>query len=92
LLSKATEIYSRIEASLSNNPAVELVRGRGALMGVVFKKPQAKKIASILKNNGVLVGTTSDYVIRLAPPLNISQRELSFFIEQFNQAVKNDAL
>jgi acetylornithine aminotransferase len=92
LLSCAENIFETLEKHLAANDAVEQIRGRGALVGIVLKAPQAKAVALSLKEQGVLIGTTSEYVIRLAPPLNLSHKEMSIFLRKFSKAVNAHAL
>jgi len=92
LLARANSIFEFFQSNLNQHPSIELIRGQGALIGILLKKPQAKLIAQDLKLNGVLVGTTSEYLIRIAPPLNISQRELNFFLKIFTKRLNSHAL
>src|SRR5438552_1158250 len=57
---------------------VKEVRGRGLFIGIELK-PQAggaRKYCEALKSRGMLCKETHEHVIRLAPPLTISQEEI----------------
>jgi ornithine--oxo-acid transaminase len=59
-------------------PVVELVRGRGLMIGVVIRKDAglARPYCEALKDRGILAKETHDQVIRFAPPLIIEKAEL----------------
>jgi ornithine--oxo-acid transaminase len=57
------------------SPHVELVRGRGLMIGVVIRESSgpARPFAKALKRRGILAKETHEQVIRFAPPLVISR-------------------
>lgn len=56
---------------------VTLVRGKGLLNAIVInKKIDAMDICLKLKENGLLAKPTHDYIIRLAPPLVITEEQI----------------
>jgi ornithine--oxo-acid transaminase len=57
-------------------PNVREIRGRGALIGIEMTKA-ARPYCERLAEKGVLCKETHDYVIRIAPPLVISEADLS---------------
>jgi ornithine--oxo-acid transaminase len=62
---------------------IELVRGRGLLIGMVLNKSagKARKYTTLLKDNGLLCKETHDWIIRFAPPLIIKKDEIDFAME-----------
>ena len=67
------------------HPHIKEVRGRGLLIGIelmVTARPYCER----LKELGLLCKETHDYVIRLAPPLIISQEDLDWAVEQLRKA------
>jgi ornithine--oxo-acid transaminase len=57
------------------HPHIREIRGRGLLIGIELSVP-AKPYCERLKEAGLLAKETHDYVIRLAPPLVISEADL----------------
>jgi len=57
-------------------PNVRDVRGRGLLLAVEFVAPCAHEACEVLLASGVLAKDTHEVVVRLAPPLVISQAQL----------------
>lgn len=67
----------RKEVGAIHCPKMQLVRGRGLLNAVVFKKGfEAWDVCMSLKDNGLLAKQTHGNIIRFAPPLVITDREL----------------
>ncbi len=60
-------------------PKVKEVRGKGALLGIELTKESggARRYCERLLAEGVLCKETHDYVIRIAPPLVISESDLA---------------
>lgn len=56
---------------------VDHVRGRGLMLGVVLTEPVAKDAVRVGLEHGVILNAPTDTVIRLTPPLVISDAELS---------------
>jgi len=63
---------------------IELVRGKGLLIGVVLKQTagKARKFTAALKEKGVLCKETHDWIIRFAPPLVIKKGEIDWAMER----------
>lgn len=61
-----------------DSPHVELVRGRGLMVGVVIKESSgpARPFCKALKRRGILAKETHEQVIRFAPPLVITREIL----------------
>lgn len=65
---------------------VREVRGRGLLVGLELTKP-ARPFCERLMESGVLCKETHDFVIRLAPPLVITEVELDWMVERIRQTL-----
>lgn len=70
--------------SKTHSPLVKEVRGKGLLMGIelVAAAGGARKYCEKLATRGVLCKETHDNVIRIAPPLTISETELNRGIDE----------
>jgi acetylornithine aminotransferase len=62
------------------HPLVDHVRGRGLLLGVVLTKPQAKAVENAARDAGFLVNAAAADVVRLAPPLVITDDQIDAFL------------
>jgi acetylornithine/N-succinyldiaminopimelate aminotransferase len=63
-----------------DHPLIDHVRGRGLLCGVVLTAPRAKDAEAAARNAGFLVNAAAPDVIRLAPPLIITESQIDGFI------------
>jgi ornithine--oxo-acid transaminase len=67
------------------HPHIKEIRGRGLLLGIELLGP-ARPYCERLKDLGVLCKETHDHVIRLAPPLIVTQEELAWLTTQMRAA------
>lgn len=75
---KLGEIF-RAELAKIDSPFIETIRGKGLLNAVVIKPQngiEAWDVCIKLKENGLLAKPTHRHIIRFAPPLVISEKEL----------------
>ena len=63
-----------------NHPLVDHVRGRGLLRGIVLTAPRAKAAETAARDAGFLVNAAAPDVIRLAPPLIITEEQIDGFV------------
>lgn len=66
-----------------DSPYVDFYRGKGLWIGIVLKKDAggARRFCEALKDKGILAKETHENVIRLAPPLVITKKEIDTAIE-----------
>jgi acetylornithine/N-succinyldiaminopimelate aminotransferase len=64
-----------------NHPLVDHVRGRGLLLGVVLTAHAAKRVETAAREAGFLVNAAASDVIRLAPPLVITEAQIELFVK-----------
>jgi acetylornithine aminotransferase len=62
------------------HPLVDYVRGRGLLRGVVLTAPHAKVVEGTAREAGFLVNAAAPDVVRLAPPLIITEAQIEEFL------------
>ncbi len=62
------------------HPLIDHVRGRGLLWGIVLTAPRAKDAEAAARDAGFLINAAAPDVIRLAPPLIITEAQLDGFI------------
>jgi acetylornithine/N-succinyldiaminopimelate aminotransferase len=87
LLKRVGDIGTELMVDLALIEGVKSVRGAGLLIGIEFSAPIAKKVAAQCQKNGVLVNGNSETVIRIAPPLIITDRDLAKFLKVFTESV-----
>lgn len=62
------------------HPLVDHVRGKGLLQGVVLTAPKAKDVEAAARDAGFLVNAAAPGVVRLAPPLIITEAQIDGFV------------
>jgi acetylornithine/N-succinyldiaminopimelate aminotransferase len=62
------------------HPLVDHVRGRGLLRGIVLTAPHGKAVETAAREAGFLVNAAAPDVIRLAPPLVITDAQVESFL------------
>ncbi|KAG0198937.1 ornithine aminotransferase [Mortierella sp. GBA30] len=83
LVEKAADLGEKFRAAVSKiqSPALALTRGRGLLNAIVIDESKANgrtawQLCLLLKKKGLLAKPTHQNIIRLAPPLCITEAEL----------------
>lgn len=71
-----------------DTPHIDFVRGKGLWIGIVLKKDAggARRFCEALKEHGLLAKDTHETVIRLAPPLVITRKEIDWAVEKIKTA------
>ncbi|MGO8770360.1 MAG: acetylornithine transaminase [Mycobacterium sp.] len=62
------------------HPLIDHVRGRGLLLGIALTAPRAKEAEAAARDAGFLINAAAPDVIRLAPPLIITEAQIEDFI------------
>jgi len=73
-------LQQQLEQSLKDIPAVKAIRGQGLLIGIELDAP-CRHLLMAFAEQGLLVSTTAEKVIRLAPPLIINKNDADFIVE-----------
>ncbi len=71
------------------HPLIDHVRGAGLLLGIVLGRPLAGAVERALEQAGFLVNAIGPEVIRLAPPLIISDQDVSAFLRALPGALRS---
>lgn len=92
LAKRAGELGARIvqefTANFSNINGVKAVRGRGLMMGIELDQPCGELVQLALEQ-GLLINVTAGQVVRLLPPLTLTDEEADLLISTLSQLIKN---
>lgn len=88
LLAKAKRHGEMIKKAISGIEGVSEVRGKGLLLGIVTSKPIAVILRDALQDRGVLVNAATESVIRIAPALIVTEKQINKFVKVFEAAIK----
>jgi len=75
LLASVQRLGEKLSTGLAGLPGVLGVRGRGLMLGAELDRPAGPVVAACLAA-GLLVGSAGETVLRLTPPLTISEDEV----------------
>jgi acetylornithine aminotransferase len=87
LLDRAKRLGERLTAAISGLPGVDHVRGSGLLLGVVLTDDNAKQLEAALRDAGFLVNAPAPGVLRLAPPLVLTDAQADAFVTALGKAL-----
>ena len=85
MIENASAVERYLRNSLKELKKVKAIHGKGCLLGVQFEGP-CSHIQSALLENMIITGTSSDpRILRLLPPLCVTEAELSKFVEALSK-------
>jgi acetylornithine aminotransferase len=89
LLERAKELEHRFTAGIEalGHPGIAGVRGRGALLGVVLTADVAAALETALRQAGFLTNAVAPGVLRLAPPLVLTDAQVDAFLTALPDAL-----
>ncbi|WP_111657143.1 aspartate aminotransferase family protein [Isoalcanivorax indicus] len=84
---KGEALVAGLRDALKDLPLVREIRGQGLIVGIELDR-DCGEIVALARDNGLLVNVTAGRVVRLLPPLIISEAELATLIERTSAAIK----
>lgn len=87
LMPRAKDIEAEFNSHLSAAPGVDHVRGAGAMLGVVLKHENAAEVETRARELGLIINAPSPNVLRIVPPLVITDAELHEGLQLLTQAL-----
>lgn len=82
LIENAERTGAYFQAALKNisSPLIAEVRGMGLMIGVEMTAGIGKTVQKLLQEKGILAGAVGDKILRLVPPLIITEKEVDIFV------------
>ncbi|MET8473886.1 acetylornithine transaminase [Streptomyces sp. NPDC006422] len=82
LLENTKAVGERIKSGVEGlgHPLISHVRGEGLLLGIVLTGPRAPQVQQAAQEAGLLVNAPAPDVVRLMPPLNLTDAEADAFL------------
>jgi len=87
LLERVRIVSDRLTRIVAQSPIVDHVRGSGLLLGAVLTGPMAADLEARARAHGLIVNAVGPEVIRLAPPLVLSDADLDAVEQRWSLAV-----
>ena len=79
--------FEQFSSRLGKTSVVKEIRGRGMMLGIELNKPCAELVGKALEQ-GLLINVTADSVVRLLPPLIMSDDELGEMVNIVCQLIE----
>ena len=89
-LSVGSYIMEKLSAFVGKYDFVQCVRGKGLMIGLVLDRP-AGPLSAILMKKNLITLTAGETVLRLLPPLTITQADADIAIEKIGEALEEFA-
>ncbi len=82
LCGHAKRAGERIATGVTNlgHPLVDHVRGAGLMIGIVLTAPVSTEVERVARDHGFLVNAPAPHVVRLVPPLILSDEQVDSFL------------
>jgi acetylornithine/N-succinyldiaminopimelate aminotransferase len=74
-------LKAQLDGQVAASPLIKQVRGRGLMWGLV-SEPPAGDIVAEARNHGLIILVAGPNVVRLLPPLTITQAEIDLLVER----------
>jgi 4-aminobutyrate aminotransferase-like enzyme len=95
LVPRAEELGRRITRRLTgaNLPGVKTVRGKGLFLGIELETgggawfAKAADVVNRCMDRGLMIGSAQQAILRLAPPMNVTDAELEQGLSILEQAI-----
>ncbi len=84
---RGTQIENGLRKVLADCKGIKEIRSKGLMVGVELDRP-CKELVQKARDQGLLLNVTADTVIRLVPPLIITQEEADFIVTVVGRIVK----
>ncbi len=82
------KITTQISAVLGDNPAIKDVRHKGLMIGIELDRPCGELVAKALEA-GIVINVTAGNVVRLLPPLVLSDEEADTICEKTSAVIQS---
>ena len=82
LVENAATVGEYLISELKRIPQIKEVRGKGLMIGLEFDYPVKELRNKLLFEQHIFTGASGTNVIRLLPPLALSQKEVNYFIDR----------
>ena len=84
--SSGTKLLDSLKANLAGVDGVADIRGMGLMIGIALERP-CKELVTTALQDGLLISVQSEHVIRLLPPLNISDEQIQLISDKLTTLV-----
>jgi ornithine--oxo-acid transaminase len=95
-VARGEQLRTGLQKLVDGNSSVAQVRGRGLLNAIIIDQPRgnygatgkAMELCEVMMENGLLAKPTHGNIIRFAPPLTITEKEIDECLDIISTSVK----
>jgi acetylornithine aminotransferase len=84
---RGAQLVARLKAELDGDDSIVEIRSLGLLVGISMNK-SCGEMVNIALNNRLLINVTADNVIRLLPPLTMTEEHIEQLVERLVLSIK----
>ena len=88
LLARVPVVSTQLRSIVERAGVVDHVRGEGLLLGVVLTEPRASEVEELCREEGLIVNAVAPDVVRLAPPLVITDEDLDLVAVRWDRVME----
>lgn len=88
VVEKGEQVFTYLKQLQQEFPVIRDVRGRGLLIGIEMDDTAAKVVKQAIQEN-LLVLTAGESIVRLLPPLTVTEEEVTLFMKRFRTTLEN---
>lgn len=85
---KSAYLYNKLKGLMSTSDKIKSIRGKGLMIGIELNIP-AKDVVMEAFNQKLLLISAGENIIRVVPPLNVSDYEIDLFIKKLEDSIEN---
>lgn len=79
-------LLAKLKETLGEITGVKDIRGRGLMLAIELDRP-CKELLQIALEHGILINVTADNVVRLLPPLILTDKETDLLVQELKNVV-----
>jgi acetylornithine aminotransferase/acetylornithine/N-succinyldiaminopimelate aminotransferase len=84
---QSQSLFEHLCRIADENSKIKEIRGKGLMIGIELEGPWAEKIVHDCLNKGLILNAPNPRVLRLLPPLVITQGDCDLFLEIFQEVL-----
>jgi acetylornithine aminotransferase len=92
LVSRAAELGQRMQTdfatSLAGLAGISNIRGLGLMIGIELERPCSELVSRALQR-GMLINVTAERVVRLLPPLIVTDKQADMIVAQVSELIRD---
>ena len=81
-------LTDRLEELSKDHPVIDLVKGKGLMIGVKLNMEDASKVAEECVREGLLINCTQKNILRIMPPVTITKEDVDIAIDKISKVLE----